>query len=183
MAKKRGGLAGLWDRSKNVIAPVLAGAAGIASGGLLAPIAVGALSRGLDREGRGGIGFDVGRGLGGATEGAAFGGLGRGLAGLARGAGAAGTAALPTAAGSAPLSVRDLLSQGVDWAKSDPRNLLSLAQGGFNAYNSAQAMGQQRKATRGMEREWAAGAPLRAVSRDTLLRGVEGNPFAPVRVG
>jgi hypothetical protein len=69
MARKRGGLAGLYDRNKGLIrtgASMLAGAAG----GPLAGAAVGAAMRGLDREGKRGIGFDVGQGVRGGIEGA-----------------------------------------------------------------------------------------------------------------
>jgi hypothetical protein len=80
--RKRGGLAGLYDSNKDVIVPVAAGVAGLASGGLLAPALVGGLARGFDREGEGGIGFDVGQGIRGGLEGAAYGGAAQ----LARGA-------------------------------------------------------------------------------------------------
>jgi hypothetical protein len=81
MARKRGGLAGLYDRNKGVIqkaAPVLAGVVG----GPLAGAAVGAAMRGLDREGKSGIGFDVGQGLRGGMEGYAGGAAGKGLKGM-----------------------------------------------------------------------------------------------------
>jgi len=81
MAKKRGGLAGLYDRNKGIIkkaAPVLAGMVG----GPLAGAAVGAAMRGLDREGKSGIGFDVGQGVRGGLEGYAGGAAGKGLKGM-----------------------------------------------------------------------------------------------------
>ncbi len=76
MAKKRGGLAGLYDRNKGKFRTVgtlvgtglgalVGGPAGAKIGGTLA----GAAFRGFDREGKGGIGFDVSQGLQGAAEG------------------------------------------------------------------------------------------------------------------
>ena len=78
MARKRGGLAGIYDRNKGVIqaaAPVLAGMVG----GPLAGAAVGAAMRGLDREGKSGIGFDVGQGIKGGLSGYGSGAAGAGL--------------------------------------------------------------------------------------------------------
>lgn len=68
MARKRGGLAGLYDRNKGVIqaaAPFLAGAVG----GPLAGAAIGAAMKGFDRPGKGGIGFDLSEGLKGGISG------------------------------------------------------------------------------------------------------------------
>lgn len=209
--KKRGGVAGAYDRNKQWAVPLTLAALGMIPGvGPGISALAGAGIDGLDREGQGGIGFDVGGAVQGAAKGYAAGALGNtagrflgvgsapvpvgaasatasgatasNVASSAPWASGAAPTALPAAGGMAPISVPDMLRRGVDWAKTNPRDALGLAQGGFNAYNSAQAMGQQRRATRGMEREWAAGAPLRASGRETLLRGVEGNPFAPVRV-
>lgn len=67
MARKRGGLAGVWDRNKKVIKPIAEIGASLL-GGPMASAGVGALMEGLDRPGKSGIGFDVGAGLrGGAT--------------------------------------------------------------------------------------------------------------------
>lgn len=68
MARKRGGIAGFYDRNKGVLqtlAPIAAGAIG----GPLAGAAVGAAMRGLDRPGKSGIGFDVSEGLQGGVSG------------------------------------------------------------------------------------------------------------------
>lgn len=76
MARKRGGLAGLYDRNKgtfrigaqlagSAIGGMLGGPGGAKIGGSLAGAAV----RGLDREGKRGIGFDVGQGALGGIEG------------------------------------------------------------------------------------------------------------------
>lgn len=68
MARKRGGLAGLYDRNKGLFrtAAILGGTA---LGGPAGGAAAGAAFRGLDRPGKRGIGFDVGQGLRGAAEG------------------------------------------------------------------------------------------------------------------
>lgn len=65
--RKRGGLAGIWDRNKNVIRPVVSGALGLVNPAL--GVAAGAAMRGLDRPGRGGIGLDVGQAVRGGLEG------------------------------------------------------------------------------------------------------------------
>lgn len=80
MARKRGGLAGFYDRNKGVlqkIAPIAAGA----FGGPLAGAAVGAAMRGLDRPGKSGIGFDIGEGLQGGVSGYMAGQTGAALKG------------------------------------------------------------------------------------------------------
>jgi hypothetical protein len=62
--RKRGGLAGIYDRNKKIIKPVVSGALGLVPGiGMGLAAGAGALMSGLDREGKGGIGFDA---LGGA---------------------------------------------------------------------------------------------------------------------
>lgn len=65
--RKRGGLAGIWDRNKNIITPVVSGALGLVNPALGA--AAGAAMRGLDRPGKGGIGLDVGQAVRGGLEG------------------------------------------------------------------------------------------------------------------
>jgi hypothetical protein len=71
--KKRGGLAGTWDRNKHVIKPVVAGAAGLLTGGVALPALLGAGMGGLDRPGKGGVGFDLGGAVKGGLTGAAAG--------------------------------------------------------------------------------------------------------------
>ena len=75
MARKRGGLAGFWDRKKGIITPVATGLAGL-FGGPLAGAALGAAMRGLDRPGQGGIGVDLGQAARGGLEGYGMGSLG-----------------------------------------------------------------------------------------------------------
>jgi hypothetical protein len=118
--KKRGGAAGVWDRNKDVIVPVGAGLLGLLTGGVATPMLAAAAARGLDREGKGGIGFDAGAGVRGAMEGAAAGGIGKMAGGLmnvgagAAQAGAAGaTAATPAASASQAMRVADPINGGM----------------------------------------------------------------------
>lgn len=74
MARKRGGLAGIWDRGKKYIKPIATFTAGMVNPALGA--AVGAAMGGLDREGKGGIGFDVKQGAIGGVQGYGMGKLG-----------------------------------------------------------------------------------------------------------
>ena len=211
--KKRGGAAGVWDRSKDVIVPLGAAALGLATGGLAAPIAASAFARGVDREGKGGIGFDAGQAVRGGLEGAMAGSVGRFAGGLLNpaaapipmggGIGAAETApwslpvdaAAQNAATNAPWSVagsaapvplggvRGIASKGLDFLKGNGgRNALGILQGINAASQSAQSRALANRAVRGQEAEWQAGQPLRMAGRETLLNGVAGNPFAPVRV-
>jgi len=82
MARKRGGLAGLYDRNKKIIKPVAAGLAGMLGTPALGA-AVGAAFGGLDREGKSGIGVDLGGAAKGAISGYAAGGAGQSLGKLA----------------------------------------------------------------------------------------------------
>jgi len=81
MARKRGGLAGIWDRNKQFIKPLATLAAGALTGGAGGAV-VGGLMSGLDRPGKGGIGFDVKQGAVGAAQGYAMGKGGQKLRGL-----------------------------------------------------------------------------------------------------
>lgn len=68
--KKRRGLAGIWDRNKNIITPLATGAVGLIPGvGPMAAAGLGAAMRGLDRPGKGGVGLDVGQAVRGGLEG------------------------------------------------------------------------------------------------------------------
>ena len=84
--KKRGGVAGAYDRNKKLVQAAIPMLAGMfvpgAQAGLVGALAGGA-ARGLDREGKGGIGFDVKQGLKGAVS-----GFGLGKVGASLGAGA-----------------------------------------------------------------------------------------------
>jgi hypothetical protein len=75
--KKRGGVAGAYDRNKAIVqaaVPTLAGM--LIPGGAIAGAVAGGLARGLDRPGKGGIGLDLGQAARGAVTGAALGKLG-----------------------------------------------------------------------------------------------------------
>lgn len=78
--RKRGGLAGIWDRNKGVIKPLVSGVAG-AVGGPIGGALAGGLMGGLDRPGKSGVGFDLGRGVRGAASGALAGAAGAGIRG------------------------------------------------------------------------------------------------------
>lgn len=80
MAKKRGGIAGFWDRNKGWLKPVATGVAGLFNP--LAAAAIGGAVGGLDRPGKGGIGFDVAKGALGAASGYAMGKSAQGLKGM-----------------------------------------------------------------------------------------------------
>jgi hypothetical protein len=80
MARKRGGLAGIWDRKKQFIKPIATIGAGLINPALGA--AVGGAIGGFDRPGKGGIGFDVGKGALGAAQGYAMGKGAQGLKGM-----------------------------------------------------------------------------------------------------
>lgn len=84
MARKRGGLAGIWDRNKQIIKPLATGVAGALTGGAGAAV-LGGLMSGLDREGKKGIGFDIGQGVKGAVQGYGTGAAGAGVKGLLTG--------------------------------------------------------------------------------------------------
>jgi len=79
--KTRGGVAGAYDRNKALVKTAATGLAGMLAGPGAASLVGGAIG-GLDRPGRGGIGFDVGGAAKGALQGAATG------AAVATGAGA-----------------------------------------------------------------------------------------------
>jgi len=85
MARKRGGLAGIWDRNKGIIKAVAPVALGMIPGvGVPLAAAAGAAMGGLDRPGKGGIGLDVGGALKGGVTGYLGGQTGKGIAGGVR---------------------------------------------------------------------------------------------------
>jgi len=94
--KKRGGVAGTYDRNKELVQaalPVLAGMF-LPGSSMLTGALAGGLGRGLDREGKGGIGLDLGQAAKGAMTGAALGQLG-GAAGSKLGVAKLGAGAAP----------------------------------------------------------------------------------------
>jgi hypothetical protein len=78
MARKRGGIAGFYDRNKKVIIPAATGLAGLFGTPALGA-AVGAAFGGLDRPGKSGIGLDVMGAAKGGLSGYAAGKLGNSL--------------------------------------------------------------------------------------------------------
>ena len=84
--RKRGGLAGAWDRNKAYIKPIASGLAGLIGTPALGAL-VGAAMGGFDREGKGGIGFDAKQGVMGGIAGYGAGTVGQGLGSLATKAG------------------------------------------------------------------------------------------------
>lgn len=122
MARKRGGLAGLWDRNKGAIKTVVPMALG-AIPGVGLPLAAGARAamEGFDRPGRGGIGFDLGQGARGALTGTMQGATGAGLAGGIRGA---------VGAGRAGGGLQEMLTGGLRGAGQGTQDYFSMSRGG-----------------------------------------------------
>lgn len=97
--RKRGGIAGLYDRNKAVVqaaVPTLAGM--FIPGGAIAGAVAGGLARGLDRPGKSGIGLDLGQAARGAVTGAALGSAGKYIGGKM----GVGPGAVPAPAAAAP---------------------------------------------------------------------------------
>ena len=82
MARKRGGIAGFYDRNKKVIIPAATGLAGLFGTPALGA-AVGAAFGGLDRPGKSGIGLDVMGAAKGGLSGYAAGSAGQSLGKMA----------------------------------------------------------------------------------------------------
>ena len=102
--RKRGGIAGAYDRNKALVqaaAPVLAGLLVPGAGAGIAGAVTGGLARGLDRPGQGGIGLDLGQAARGAVSGYGLGKLG-GMAGAKLGVGQTAAAAPAPTAGNMP---------------------------------------------------------------------------------
>lgn len=114
MARKRGGLAGLWDSKKGVIKTAVPAALSFIPGAGI-PLAAGsrALMEGLDREGKSGIGFDPFKGLEGGAKGAAI------------GAGTQGARALLTGGGPMSGMVPKIGGGAAKAATQEPRKLIS----------------------------------------------------------
>ncbi len=170
MARKRGGLAGLWDRNKKVLKPLASGA-GFLFGGPAGAAAVNGAISGFDRPGKRGIGFDVKEGAIGAAKGYAGGRLAQGLginggggmdslkSMFSGGARQVGQRALQTV-GNMPGNAADMLGEATwqagdglsrigngvrsvgQWAMKDPKNMLALGQTAMGGLN-AYGMAQQ----------------------------------------
>lgn len=189
--KKRGGIAGIYDRNKHVIKPLAAAGLGLATGGLLAPVAAGALMGGLDREGKGGIGFDFGGAARGGLEGGLAGGIGKFAGTLLPSAGAA-AAPLPMGAtggiggiGSMGANAATQMAGALQPVAASGGGLLGGAAGflnsptmqtlgklGAGAYGIYQQNKGQQLANDAMKADqarWGAGAPLREAGMQGLL--------------
>lgn len=138
MARKRGGLAGLYDRNKGLIRTGATIGASLL-GGPLAGAATGAAFRGLDREGKRGIGFDVGQGALGALEGYSMGRGAESAKGLLTGARAAGAAVGPLAQQPA-VGVTGGFFPSVGGAGTNP-----LAAAGTSSANAGTSLGQRAR--------------------------------------
>lgn len=155
MARKRGGLAGIWDRNKHIIKPV-ASTAGFMFGGPAGAAAVNGAISGFDREGKGGVGFDVKQGAVGAAKGYAMGHLAKSFGGGWDAAGKAGTSRIAGGFGNVLPGVQDGVMAAGRWAAKDPKNLLALGQtavGGLNAYGQAQQNNMMNQQTALRRRE------------------------------
>lgn len=112
MARKRGGLAGFWDREKKWLAPVSEGLVGMIPGvGPLAAAGLGAAIGGLDRPGQRGIGFDAGGAVKGGLTGYGMGQLGSMAKGGIQNLLTAGQSAAPAIAPSTPSTMPPAPSQ------------------------------------------------------------------------
>jgi hypothetical protein len=88
MARKRGGIAGFYDRNKGLIQKAVPAALSFIPGaGIPLAAGAGALMRGLDRPGKAGIGFDPFAALKGGVEGAVVGAGTQGARALLTGGG------------------------------------------------------------------------------------------------
>ena len=143
----RGGVAGIWDRNKQIIKPVVQATAGY-FGGPGAAAGVGALMEGADRPGKRGVGFDAGAGIRGGIQGYGVGKLASGLPG---GAGATTAPAAAPAASQAASTTADVASAAEPYASA--RHLL--AGTGDQTDLVAQAMQSGRALEVGSPDQWA----------------------------
>jgi hypothetical protein len=142
MARKRGGLAGLYDRNKGLIRTGATIGATLL-GGPAAGAATGAAFRGLDREGKRGIGFDVGQGALGALEGYAMGKGTQNIQGLLTGAKTLPPAMMRVGVAGGPEAVMTGAGgAGGGTLTQRARDLFSLAQQqGGKAFGSSEILG------------------------------------------
>lgn len=121
----RGGIAGIWDRNKQIIKPVVQTAAGFV-GGPKAGAVVGSLMEGLDRPGQRGVGFDVKAGIRGGVQGYGMGQLGSAVPGSAA-----------SRAASAPPPMPDIAPPMIETAL--PKSVLDMGANGLNVSSAAPA--------------------------------------------
>lgn len=147
--KTRGGIAGAYDRNKGLVKTAATGLAGLFGSPAAATLVGGAIG-GLDRPGKGGIGFDVGQAARGAAQGYATGSLGAAVRGAVSPGMAAGTATIPaTRMEGATQALKSYFQPGAQalatgaekaftFAKDNPALVASALQGGLGAYQAAQ---------------------------------------------
>lgn len=128
--KKRGGLAGFYDRNKQLIQaglPTLAGMF-IPGGGALAGAITGGLARGLDRPGQGGVALNLGQAARGAATGATLGSLGEKFSPLKPSMGAPAPAPTPAPAPASTAATRTSAdARGMLAGAGDQRDLVTQA--------------------------------------------------------
>lgn len=199
----RGGLARVYDNEKRWLMPALSLAAGLVPGLNAAVPALLGATKGFDREGQSGIGFDLEQGIKGGLSGYGLGKAGGALGDLAGiGGGASGALPVPPPAGAAsgaastsgaiPAAARGGFGGFVDRAKGllTPENIAI----GLQGLNAARGMAKETSLTNeavGLDRDrWQAGEPLRDAGRSGMLApnvadtshlrtlAGRGNPFA-----
>lgn len=128
--KRRGGLAGFYDRNKQLIQaglPTLAGMF-IPGGGALAGAITGGLARGLDRPGQGGVALNLGQAARGAATGAALGSLGEKFSPLKPSMGAPAPAPTPAPTPASTAATRTSAdARGMLAGAGDQRDLVTQA--------------------------------------------------------
>ena len=128
--KRRGGLAGFYDRNKQLIQaglPTLAGMF-IPGGGALAGAITGGLARGLDRPGQGGVALNLGQAARGAATGATLGSLGEKFSPLKPSMGAPAPAPTPAPAPASTAATRTSAdARGMLAGAGDQRDLVTQA--------------------------------------------------------
>lgn len=128
--KKRGGLAGFYDRNKQLIQaglPTLAGMF-IPGGGALAGAITGGLARGLDRPGQGGVALNLGQAARGAATGATLGSLGEKFSPLKPSMGAPAPAPTPAPTPASTAATRTSAdARGMLAGAGDQRDLVTQA--------------------------------------------------------
>lgn len=151
MARKRGGLAGLWDSKKGVIktlAPIALGA--IPGVGVPLAAAAGAAMGGLDREGKSGIGLDLGGAVKGGVTGYLGGQTGKAIAGGVKGLLTGAGKGVGAAAGAAPsttpsASVDALLRSGGGFMGSPVSTAGGAAKAGASMLSRAGTFAKENK--------------------------------------
>lgn len=191
-SKKRGGVAGAYDRNKALVqaaAPVLAGMLLPGIGSAAAGAITGGLARGLDRPGKGGIGLDLGAAAKGAVAGAGMGQLGGAIGSKAsqflanRAASKAGEAALTAAAPTGPITPQfraPAMPSGLPSAGGGGGMALPAAGGGAGTPIGGQIAGAMRAPAAGGMPTFTPSAAGSAASQAIRGMGGAAGGMAPV---